>query len=288
MEICFCLFPTVSPPPILKDQGIGALPNKPIHLGLSQGKKKRSSQDSNPSSPNVTITPAEEGAKPFLQLFDSGNNSMTGSDASGHSAQSEALPGSPMINLDSPIAVPTGRKGSGTFNFVQVAEFDPLIRQSVSHDSLLFDPYHIQSSDSPRLLSTSPTPAQTVVGVQRQQSQSSQKNSQGSPRDSLTADSGIGSIARPRPRGLSAPMEPPFQISAPSSRSHSPKLTHRCPNSPTGSIKSQQYFSTYDDDIRPAYQSDSEYGDNFEGFRFDDEPDLLIDWFNPSASILQK
>ena len=217
---------------------------------------------------------------------------MTGSDASGHSAQSEALPGSPMINLDSPVAVPTGSKCSGTFNFVQVAEFDPLVRQSVSHDSLLFDPYLVQSSDSPRRLTTSPTPPQTVGGVQRQQSQSSLKSYQGSPRDSLTADSGIGpsgSIVRPRPRGSSAPMEPPFPISAPGSRSHSPKLHHRCPNSPTGSIKSQQYFSTYDDDIRPAYQSDSEYEDNFEGLRFDDDPDLLMDWFNnPSASIFQK
>lgn len=244
----------VSPPLLVKEHG-SALPNKPFHLSLSQAKKH--SSGSNPSSPtcNVTITPAEDGPKKLC--FDSGNNSMTNSDASGHSVHSEMYYGSPMINLDSPIApVPK--------DIFQLAEFDPLVRQSISHDSLLFDPYQPQSSrdssasSSARLLPNSPappTPSQNIV--QRQQSHSavstSPHSNQSSPRESLSTIA----IPRPRPRGRSDPVDPQYTASAPSSRSQSPKPSRPCPNSPTGSIKSQQYFSTWEDDVRPNYRFDS-------------------------------
>ena len=220
---------------------------------------------------------------------------MTGSDASG---QSGNFPGSPMINLDSPVTMVSKDK-------LQLAEFDPLtqIRQSVSHDSLLFDPYHQpQSADSgvisTRLLPSSPTPTPNIGGVQRHMSQTmstSPRSSQSSPRGSMSIDTpplGMTScIARPRPRGRSDPPEPHFVTSAPSSRSQSPKLSRaeKCPHSPTGSIKSQQYFPTWEDDPRPPYRSDStgEFDFGFEvKFNLDDNSDFLLDWSN--AHILNK
>lgn len=277
---------TVSPPLLVKEQG-SALPNKPFHLGLSQAKKKSSNINSNPGSPtcNVTITPADEAPKKLS--FDSGNNSMTNSDASGHSAHSELYSGSPMINLDSPI-------GALSKDVFQLAEFDPLIiRQSISHDSLLFDSYHPQSSrdstgSSARLLPASPapcTPSQNIV--QRQQSQqsaisTSPRSNQSSPRESLSTIA----LPRPRPRGRSDPVDPGYVASAPASRSQSPKPSReRCPDSPTGSIKSQQYYSTWDDDHRPScrFDSTSDFGDlvdlDLVSFNLDDEgPNLLLDF----------
>lgn len=268
----------MSPPPIVRDQGVPCPSSKPIHLGLSQARKKRTSQDSNPTSPNVTVTPADDGSKPFLQLCDSGNNSMTGSDGSTHSAQGEALPDSPMINLDSPVPVTTESKGS--FDFMQVAEFDPLSRQSISHDSLLFD--QASTNDSPRVVPmASPTPSQTAVTLHRQPSQSSLRSNQGSPRDSIITDSANFNIARPRPRVLSAPIDPHFPVSAPSSRSQSPRLSRveKCPNSPTGSIKSQQYYC-HEDDYRPVYQADSNGSLLFAG----DDSNLFVNWFDDNPN----
>ncbi len=281
----------VSPPLLVKEQG-SALPNKPFHLSLTQTKKKLSSGSNNPDSPtcNVTITPADDSPKKLC--FDSGNNSMTNSDASGHSAQSELYSGSPMINLDSPI-VPVSK------DIFQLAEFDPLIRQSISHDSLLFDPYHPLSSrdsnsvSSTHLLPASPaattTPSQNIV--QRQQSQqsvvsTSPRSNQSSPRESLSTILLPTSTVRPRPRGRSDPNDPQ-NTSAPSSRSQSPKTSRGCPNSPTGSIKSQQYYSTWDEDVRPSYRFDStsDFGDLVDldlplNFNLDDEagPNLLLDF----------
>lgn len=254
-------------PPLLKDPLMGALPNKPVHLGLSQTKKKPSSQESNPNSPNVTITPAEE--EPKKLFIDSGNNSMTNSDHSGNSADN--FSGSPLINFDSSIAaVPKERLSLAEFDPLIIAETAVTIRSSVSHDSLLFDPYRPQSGDnvvgSAHFLpaSPTPTPSQNVGGVHcpslKPSLSTSPRSSQSSPRGSLTLEpvATPPSIVRPRPRGRSDPPDPlHFTTSAPSSRSQSPKLSRACPSSPTGSIKSQQYYPTWDNDARPPYRSDS-------------------------------
>lgn len=117
---------------------------KPAFLALSFNKSKLSSQETNsPSSPNVTITPAEHP----LSQYDSGKDSMTCSDASGHSNCSESL-----IKLDSPVYTQPSTKGtvSGMADYI-AAEFDPL-RTSISHDSLL------TAASGPQGISSSPTP----------------------------------------------------------------------------------------------------------------------------------
>ncbi len=251
---------------------------KPNFLGLQTSKVKMTSQDHNsgnsPSSPNVTITPAEHP----LNQYDSGKDS---SDASGHSNSSETHPD--MIKLDSPIHAPTARSRLPSGAEYVAAEFDPL-RPSISHDSLLFESkntafHHISASPTPTPIvqhqhqqhhhhrsSTSDMVIQRTASIPFKQqiscssSTSPKSNSSTSPRQSLT-ESGVfsnasnNSIVRPRPR----PSKDFQTISAPSSRPPSPKLSytdspydhcsvHRVGNSsPTGSVQSMKVFSlSYD------------------------------------------
>lgn len=83
----------------------------------------------------MTVTPAEQNISRQLACqYDSGKDSMTCSDASGHSNCSEIQPN--MIKLDSLVNLPTTRtRLSSCIDFI-AAEFDPL-RPSLSHDSLL-------------------------------------------------------------------------------------------------------------------------------------------------------
>ena len=124
---------------------------KPSHLGLLNpkisSKKGVNSQDSNsPGSPNVTVTPAEQHPLRHLPYqYDSGKDSMTCSDASGHSNSSEK----PMIEFDSPVHFPIISRMSSCIDYI-AREFDPL-RQSTSQDSLL------ESANQDRVITTSPT-----------------------------------------------------------------------------------------------------------------------------------
>ena len=234
------------------------LAKKPTHLGFLT--TKVSPQDSSsPGSPNVTITSAEY---PFLTmtpaelahpefshnlLYDSGKDSMTGSDASGHSNSSETQPD--MIKLNSPLQITLMTSGKNDY----IAEFDPItIRSSISHDSLLFESsqspqaFHrggsaectteaagsgmrpTSATTSPRASSTSSSPGQSSVNAKASNCPSP-------------------NIVRPRPRpskDFTAQT-----ISAPSSGPSSPRQSMRTDgfksfkrgtSSPTGSVQSMR------------------------------------------------
>jgi len=236
-------------------------PNKrPGPLLLRSKTNPRSSYDNSPSSPNVTVTPAEEYSRQLMQQYDSGNST----DTSGYSE---------LIKLDSP--VPPLRVHD---------EFDPLRDNSFcSIDSLLHDP---PGNTSPKILSTSPFGK--VSTSPRQQA---------SPRQSLVVESSP-SIVRPRPRGLSVPAtDAPLPISAPSSRPHSPNSFFRSNSSPTGSAHSLIVLSTsYDDSDGGAWgfqsdiQSDSDaslldFKDPYQ--HTDGRPPLIPDLslFNPDPAL---
>lgn len=125
---------------------------KPTYLGLLSSKSKLSSQDaSSPGSPNVMVTPADHP----LSQYDSGKDSMTCSDASGHSNSSETQPAN-MIELDSPVYSSLATKTiAGVRDYA--SEFDPLIRQSISHDSL----FDSKCPSASQAFSASPTPTPT-------------------------------------------------------------------------------------------------------------------------------
>ena len=215
-------------PPPPSPSPSAAPPLKPSQLGLLNPKnvKKKAgmaSQDCNsPGSPNVTVTPAEQNPlRQFPYQYDSGKDSMTCSDASGHSNSSEK----PMIELDSPIHFPiaSGSKArlSGCIDYI-AAEFDPL-RQSTSQDSLL------DSTTQDRVLTTSPTLTPTFHHQHQQLQQRQQYLLQQQQQQQLVkstevlSDSssilwGIGSTPLPMARGSSGGK----QVSQPSS-SISPK-----------------------------------------------------------------
>lgn len=140
------MVPTVPAPP-------SKAVSKPKYLSLLPKSKFSSHEVSSPGSPNVTVTPAEHP----LSQYDSGKDSMTCSDASGHSNSSENQPAN-MIELDSPSSgVPT-RMISGVPDYAP--EFDPLvIHQSISHDSLFDSKYSHPSAFS---ISPTPVPAHNV------------------------------------------------------------------------------------------------------------------------------
>lgn len=128
---------------------------KPTYLSLLSSVSKLSPHDaSSPGSPNVMVTPADHP----LSQYDSGKDSMTCSDASGHSNYSESQPAN-MIELDSPVHASLATKLIPGVPADYVPEFDPLIRQSISHDSLFDSKY--ATSTSSQAFSASPTPTPT-------------------------------------------------------------------------------------------------------------------------------
>ena len=130
-------FPVTSTPPQMRAVSTTVLHPVPVSskrpgpLSLRPKANSRSSYDNSPSSPNVTVTPAEEYSRQLMQQqYDSGNST----DTSGYSE---------LIKLDSPVAPPRVHD-----------EFDPLRENSFcSIDSLLYDP---AGNTSPKILSTSP------------------------------------------------------------------------------------------------------------------------------------
>ena len=260
-------FPVTSTPPQIRAVSTTVLHPAPVSskrpgpLSLRPKVNSRSSYDNSPSSPNVTVTPAEEYSRHLMQQqYDSGNST----DTSGYSE---------LIKLDSPVAPPRVHD-----------EFDPLRENSFcSIDSLLYDP---AGNTSPKILSTSPLGK--VSTSPRQQR---------SPRHSLVVETSP-SIVRPRPRGLSVPAtEAPLPISAPSSRPHSPNFLSRSNSSPTGSVHSLIVLSNcYDSDggawggFQSDIQSDSDASlldlrDSYQDT--DGRPPLIPDLplFNPDPAL---
>ena len=329
--------PTASPPPTKSSTspGIIAVSSQPLFTvgsssgiaplhrpgpleGLKQSTKLHTRHDSNsPGSPNVTVTPAEDGVNRQLGLqYDSGKDSMPCSD---HSNGSESQPD--LIKLDSEQQQQLLRVSSGYH-----PEFDPLlsIPQSTSNDSL-FDP-----QPSYKLVSPTPIPLPTAqqqqqwsatqytgTPMQRQGSGSSATStspkslSQLSPKQSST-DSGIvpsPNIIRPRPKAMNLPPvpAPPMPISAPSSRPPSPRPRRgsKRNTSPTPSVESMRIYTTYDSDPGWNYLSDSDATSTSSSLldvRYGDEdphpamlPDNLmltsyddIEFFNPLAFLNQQ
>lgn len=284
----------------------------PIHRpgpldGLKQPKVPHTSShdvgSNSPGSPNVTITPAEDGVSRQLGLqYDSGKDSMTCSD---HSNGSESQPD--LIKLDSE-QQQLLKVGSG----YHLAEFDPLltIKPSVSNDSLF--------ESQTKMVSPTPTPSSSahqqhqhqqlgsgIPAMQRQGSGSSitltspkSFSSDSTLKQSLGNDLGIipsPSIARPRPKAMNLPPvpAPPLPISAPSSRPPSPKppKSFKRNISPTPSVESMRTYR-YDSDPGWNYLSDSDATSTSSSIldvRYEDrDPNLptydFEDFFNPLAT----
>ena len=291
---------------------MGGPSGAPLHRpgpldGLMQPKLPHTSHEvgsNSPGSPNVTVTPAEDGISRQLGLqYDSGKDSMTCSD---HSNGSESQPD--LIKLD-PEQQQHRLKVASGYN---LAEFDPLT-QNGSNDSLC--------ESQTKVVSPSPIPSSSAqqqqwgsgcgtAVMQRQGSGSSATStspksfSQISPKQSLNAESGIipsPSIARPRPKAMNLPPvpAPPHPISAPSSRPHSPKPRRKSKRntSPTPSVESMRTYR-YDSDPGWNYWSDSDATSTSSSVldvRYEDgNPNLptynfegdFEDFFNPLAAAL--
>ena len=161
------------------------VPTKPTCLGL-KGKLTPShhQEDSNPGSPNVTITPAEQQQQFGLQLYDSGKDSSITTCSSEYSNSSETQPD--MIKLDSPVHPPSTTKSStalggsgGGIDHITML-FDPL-RPSISHDSLLCDSKHTSHyHHATHMTSTSPTPTPNYPIKQQHQHHQHRNSFEGS------------------------------------------------------------------------------------------------------------
>ena len=294
--------------------------------GLKQPKQLHAPHDdgSNSSgSPNVTVTPAEDGICRQLGMlgmptqYDSGKESMPSSD---HSNGSESQPDLIKLESEQQQQRQQQQQQLRVGSRYHYPEFDPLlsIPQSISNDSL-FDPP--QSSNN-KLVSPTPIPLPTssqqqywgagqyssCTAMQRQSSASSLTStspksiSQLSPKQS-TVDASIvssPSIVRPRPKAINIPPAPapPMPISAPSSRPPSPRPRRgsKRNTSPTPSVESMRTYR-YDSDPGWNYLSDSDATSTSSSLldvRYEDDdpnPPLLPTYdvdvaiFNPSASL---